>query len=64
MAHFQSVRLPNPDIKSLETLILVQKETMDLLGIKRTLWVVGGRMRNRLKIGYDAEQLRGVFGSE
>ena len=41
------------DIKQLDTLMPVQEKFVDLLGCKRTHWMVGGRMKTKLKIGYD-----------
>ena len=45
------------DIKKLDTLMPIQKKFVDLLGCERTHWMVGGRMKTRMKIGYDKAEL-------
>jgi hypothetical protein len=45
------------DIKRLETLMPVRTVATDQLGCKRSLWVVGGRMKAKMKIGYDRTEL-------
>jgi len=45
------------DIKKLDTLMPVRKNFTDLLGYKRSQWMVGGRMKTKMKIGYDKAEL-------